>query len=103
MERRQRGHPDREYVFNRAEKYILKGLRTAIGRLASPGFCSMRAELESTACEQGHSPDRWVEMRKGGSGKYRSRRYAYEGVDRVPDGIHDRDLVGQELHQVKEA
>src|SRR5438046_2772891 len=103
MKGRQRGKPDCEQVFCRAKKEIRERLRTCVGGQADARLCTVRAECESAPGEQGRRAYYGTEIRKCGGGQHGTGRHADERVDRVPDGIHYRYLVGEKLNQIESA
>src|SRR5215831_13783466 len=100
MKGSENGEPNCEYVLDRTQQEIRNRLWTCIGGQAYTGLGCMGPESESSSGQQGSHPNRRAEMRECGASKHRACRNADEGVDGIPDRIHDWDLVCEEFDQV---
>lgn len=103
VERCERGEPNREYVLYRTQKKIRDWLGTRVGGQTDTGFGRMGAEGEATSRQQCCDSNGRAEVREGGGRQHGAGGNTDEGVNGIPNGIHDWYFVGEELDQVHEA
>src|SRR5262249_21785963 len=102
MESGESREPDGKDVFNQAQENVGKRLRAGIRGRSHRRLGAVRAEGESAAGEYSNHTNCRTEMSECRSGEYGACGNANEGVDGIPNGIHERNLVGKESHQLQE-
>ena len=89
-------------VLGKAEEAVRGGLRCGVGQEPQAHLPAVGAEGDGAPGEGGQHLEHWVQLSRRPQSQEGAPHWADEGVDAVPDGGDEGDLVRQELQQEQE-